>query len=66
MAINTGLLPLLYLILKKEFEQENFNEMFFLQKPTGRPKNKDQYKLKNIIISLRKKNFSIEDIKNKF
>ena len=37
--------------------------MFFLQKPTGRPKNKDQYKLKNIIISLRKKNFSIEDIK---
>lgn len=48
---------------KKDIEQDNFSEKFFIQKQAGRCRNEDENKIKNIIIKLRKKNFSIEDIK---
>lgn len=48
---------------KRNTTQANFTEQFFLQKKTGRPSVKESEKIKNIAVKLRKKNFSIEDIK---
>ena len=48
---------------KNDIEQNNFSDKFFIQKQAGRCRNEDENKIKNIIIKLRKKNFSIEDIK---
>ena len=48
---------------KKDVEQNNFSEKFFIQKHAGRSPHEAENKIKNIAVKLRKKNFSIEDIK---
>ena len=44
-------------------KQEEFKEPFFVVRKAGRPPKANQNEVKEIIIKLRKKNFSIEDIK---
>jgi len=48
---------------KKNIDENNFSERFFIQKHPGRIPGKDENKVRNIAVKLRKKNFSIEDIK---
>jgi transposase len=44
-------------------KQDEFKEPFFVERKAGRPPKANQNEIKEIIIKLRKKNFSIEDIK---
>ncbi len=48
---------------KKDTEKNNLTGKFFIQKHAGRHRNEDENKIKDIAVKLRKKNFSIEDIK---
>lgn len=48
---------------KKAIQQDGFRDPFFVQKKPGRPSISDSDVIKEIIIKLRKKNFSLEDIK---
>jgi transposase len=44
-------------------KQDEFKDPFFVEHKAGRPPKANQNEIKEIIIKLRKKNFSIEDIK---
>jgi transposase len=44
-------------------KQDEFKDPFFVERKAGRPPKANQNEIKEIIIKLRKKNFSIEDIK---
>lgn len=48
---------------KKNIKAGNYKELFFVRKQAGRHKKTNSNKVKDIAITLRKKNFSVEDIK---
>jgi hypothetical protein len=47
----------------KDIEQNKVSERFFVYKHPGRHRNEQENKIKEFAVKLRKKNFSIEDIK---
>ena len=48
---------------KKNLKQENYDDLFFIKRKHGRPRQSNKDEVKKIAITLRKKNFSVEDIK---
>ena len=49
---------------RRAFDQDdNLEDDFFVQRKKGRPENGEKNDVRNIVVRLRKKNFSVEDIK---
>lgn len=48
---------------RRNFDQDNLEDRFFVQRQLGRPEKGEKGNVRSIVITLRKKNFSVEDIK---
>lgn len=48
---------------RKNFNVDHYENSFFFQRQLGRPEKDEKSTIRNIIVTLRKKNFSVEDIK---
>ena len=48
---------------RRDFDQDEFENKFFVQRQLGRPEKSEKDTVRGIVVALRKKNFSVEDIK---
>ena len=48
---------------RKNFDLDHFENTFFFQRQLGRPERDEKSTIRRIVVALRKKNFSVEDIK---
>jgi len=62
-TINNRAFTSLVSVFRRNFDQDNLESRFFVQRLLGRPENGEKNTIRNIVVKLRKKNFSVEDIK---